>query len=301
MGYGAKRLMEIAAEKEAKKKERERIKQEKEKEKKRLKKIEHKKKLRQKQNRRAYLKRRKVILDERKAKGDEYGYFSVYITKNNKKVRFLGTSWWKLDAYKIFNDAVEGNHKKVLFPQTVYTNRKGRVHEALPIKYEILLVKKIMKEGEETVASFRDENGKFVDNIIVDWKDHVILDKADWYVEEKFGIYGYHPRKDKKTYSFILNELLLNNEDTGDNMRRIMVYNNKLIIQYLEDFDFVKCYDNEQCKTLYDKLQRDITSLKKKYIVFMGEVVPEFVSTWIDRFEEKTGWKRNVVFHGMTK
>ena len=80
-----------------------------------------------------------------------------------------------------------------------------------------------------------------------------------------------------------------------------MVYNNKLIIQYLEDFDFVKCYDNEQCKTLYDKLQRDITSLKKKYIVFMGEVVPEFVSTWIDRFEEKTGWKRNAVFHGMTK
>ena len=78
MGYGAKRLMEIAAEKEAKKKERERIKQEKEKEKKRLKKIEHKKKLRQKQNRRAYLKRRKVILDERKAKGDEYGYFSNF-------------------------------------------------------------------------------------------------------------------------------------------------------------------------------------------------------------------------------
>lgn len=291
MGYGAKRLAEIEAERKARREEKARIKKEKEEEKKRLKKIEHKKKLRQKQNRRAYKKRRKVELDRRKAIGDEYGFYSVYITKNRKKVRFVGTSWWKTDAYKIYNNAIEGNREKVMFPQTNATTRDGSTREVIPIKYEILLVKKT-KEDEDTVSALRDENGKFIDNVIVDWDNHVIVDKDDWFVEEKFGIYGHHPRKDKKTYSFILNNMLLNNEDIGEEMRRVMIYGNKLIIQYIDDFDFIKCYDNEQCKVLYDKLQTDILKFKKKYIVFMGEIVPELISKWIDRFEEKTGWSR---------
>ena len=54
-------------------------------------------------------------------------------------------------------------------------------------------------------------------------------------------------------------------------------------------------------KELYDKLQDDITKLKKKYIVFMGETVPESASKWLDKFEEKTGWKRNTLMHKSTK
>ena len=133
MPYGVKRMLEIEAERKKKREEKARLKKEKEEEKKRLKKIEHKKKLKQKQNKRAYAKRRKAQLDERKAIGDEYGYYSIYIAKNNKRVRFVGTSWWKTDAYKIFNNAIEGNRKKVLFPQTIYTNRKDGAHEGIKI------------------------------------------------------------------------------------------------------------------------------------------------------------------------
>ena len=294
--YGLKKLLEIEEERKKKREEKERIKKEKEEEKKRLKKIEHKKKLRKKQNRRAYLKRRKIELDKHKEMGDEYGYYSVYITKNHKRVRFVGTAWWKIDAYKIYKKAIEGNRKKTVFPQTIETNRKNGAHEATEVKYEILLVKKT-QDGDETIKSFRNEDGKFVDNIITDWENHVIIDKDDWYVEEKFGVYGFHPRKDKKTYTFILNNLLLNNEDVGDEMRRIMVYKNKVIIQYLEDFDFISCYDNNQARTMYDMLQRDITKLKKKYIVFMGETTSE---KWIDKLEDKTGWNRQSILHKTT-
>lgn len=49
-----------------------------------MKKIEHKKKLKQKQNKRAYAKRRKAQLDERNKRGDEWGYYSVYLTKDQK-------------------------------------------------------------------------------------------------------------------------------------------------------------------------------------------------------------------------
>ena len=287
MGYGLKRLLEIEEERKKRREEKERIKKEKEAEKRRLKKIEHKKKLKQKQNKRAYAKRRKAQLDERKKKGDEWGYYSVYLTKDQKRVRFVGTSWWKTDAYKIFTESIEKNRNKVKFPQTKY-------------KYEILLIKKT-NEDEDTVNSLRNEDGKFVENIITDWENHVIVDKSDWLVEEKFGIYGYHPRKQKKTYEFILNDLLLNNEDVGDEMRRVMVFKNKVIIQYLDDFDFITCYDNNQAKTLYDTLQDEITKLKKKFIVFMGEAVPDAASKWLDKFEEKTGINRKSLMHKSTK
>ena len=137
MGYGAKRLAEIAAERKAKKEEKERIKKEKEEEKKRLKKIEHKKKLRKKQNQRAYKKRRKEELDKRKSMGDEYAHYSVYITKNRKKIRFVGASWWKTDAYKIYNEAIERNRQKTKFKKTVFTTTKNGKTVTEDIKYEI--------------------------------------------------------------------------------------------------------------------------------------------------------------------
>ena len=300
MGYGAKRLAEIEAERKARREEKARIKKEKEEEKKRLKKIEHKKKLRKKQNQRAYKKRRQIELDKRKSMGDEYAYYSVYITKNRKKIRFVGTSWWKTDAYKIYNEAIERNRAKTKFKKTVFTTTKNGKTVTEDVKYEILLVKKT-NGNEETVSSFKNDIGKYVDNVIADWDNHVIVDKNEWFVEEGFHIYGYHPYKEKKTYNFILNNLLLENEDCGDEMRRIMVYKNHLIIHYLDDFDFITCYDVNHCERLYDMLQSDITKLKKKYIVYMGRVVPELTSSWIDKFEEKTGWNRYKLYHKTTK
>lgn len=298
MGYGLKRLLEIAAERAKKKEERERLKKEKEEAKKKQKKLEHKKKLKKKQNRRAYVKRRQVELDKRKKMGDEYGYYSVYITKNRKKVRFVGTAWWKSDAYKIYTEAIEKNRAKVKFPQTMCTTVKGNTHKAVPIKYEILLVKKT-KEDEDTVASFRNEDGKLVDNIVTDWENHLIIDKDDWFVEEKFIISGYHPIKQKKNYDFIL-KLLLDNEDVGDKMTRVMVFKHRLIIQYLDDFDFVTCLDNKQAKQLYDQLQEDIFKAKKKYIAFMGEAAHDTTSKWLDKLEEKTGQNRLSLRHKTT-
>lgn len=294
MGYGLKRLLELAEEKRKRKEEKERIKKEKEEEKLRLKKIKHQKMLKKKQNKRAYTKRRNKELEERRKNGDEYAWFSVYVTKNRKKVRFIGSSWWKNDAYQIYNNAIEKNRERIRFPKTEMFSRKDK--ENIKLNYEILLVKKV-QEGEETVAPIKNKEGRYVDNIISDLENHIIVDKDDWFVEEQFGVYGYHPYKQKKTYSFILNNLLFNKEDTGDEMRRIMVFRHRVIIQYLEDFDMISCKDNQQAKKLYDMLQDDVIKAKKKYIVFMGETVTEAASKWLDRLEDKTGQNRTSLLH----
>ena len=303
MGYGAKRLAEIEAERKARKKEKERLKKEKEKEKEREKKrkkaLKRKIKLKRLNSKRAYEKRRKARLELIKQTGDEHAYYTILVVKNNRKLRSVGRSWWKIKAYGIFNDAVEKNRQSVVFPRTVMTNRKNGQHDAQPLKYEILLVKKV-NEGEDTTSSFRNEEGKFIDNVITDWPGHVIVEKAEWLVEETFGVYGHHPSRDRKTYTFILENLILSSDDTADEMRRVMVFKNKVIIQYIDDFDFITCYDNKQAKTLYDRLETDVSRLKRKYIVFMGEAAKDTSTKWLDKFEDKTGWNRISLMHKST-
>ena len=294
--YGLKRRLEIEAERKRRKEEKARIKKEKEDEKKRIKKIEHLKKLRKKQNRRAYLKRRKAELEKRKENGDEFGYFSIYITKNKKRVKFLGCSWWKTDAYKIYNGAIEKNKSNTIFPKTYSTDRRKGSHTKKDLYYEIILVKKV-QDGEKTANSFRNKDGKFIESIITDWENHKIIDKHDWFLEETFAIYGYHPKKDRKTYSFIMNKFLVEQEDCADEMKKIMVFKNRVIIQYTDDFDFITCFDNKQARKLYDMLQKDAIRLKMKYVAFMGQTKS---TKWIDKIEEKTGWNRNSIIHKTT-
>lgn len=300
MPYSKKRLLEIKKERKERKKEKERLKKEKEKEKKkekeRLKSLKRKIKLKKKYNKKFNLLRKKKELARRNEMGDERGIYCIYITKNRKKVRYLGYSKWKTSAYAKYNDFIDRNRKKAVFPKTTETNRKNGSHETVGVKYEILLVKKA-DENEKTTNAFRNEYGKFVENIIEDWEGHIIVEKNDWFVEETFSVYGYHPIKERKTYSFILENLLLNDDDCGDDMKSVMVYKNRVIIQHVDDFDLITCYDSNQSKQMYDMFQKDVSKLGKKYIVFMGETNSP---KWIDKIEEKTGWNRISIIHKTT-
>lgn len=290
-----RRMNELAELRKKRKEERERKRKEREKEKKRQKSLARKKRIKKKCNRRYYLKVKAREEEELKARGDEKGIYTIIITQNRKRIRTIKTIYRKLEAYKFYNDMVEHNRKTVSFPKTTFN--KNRITE--PIKYEILLVKKV-KKGEDTTAMFKNEDGKYVENIVIWDGCRKMLEKNDWLVEEKFGVYGYHPFKDKKTYAFILNDLILGKVSGPDDMRRILLYKNRLIIQYLEDFDIVTCYDENESLNVYDKLQTDIEKLKVKYVVFMGKVSKASNSTWIDRIEEKTGWERHKLFHRNT-
>ena len=63
-------------------------------------------------------------------------------------------------------------------------------------------------EGQQ-INSFRNKSGKFIPNIIIDDENYTIIAKHEWLVEETFNVYGYHPVKDRKTFDFVLNEMVL--------------------------------------------------------------------------------------------
>lgn len=295
------RLKRERLEKERKRAEREEKKRQKEIEKKKKEKAMErrkataeirKKKRRSKENRRYYKKVRKVELDRRKKLGDVYAYHQIVIMQNNRKIKRLGVAWWLTGAYEKYNAAIEENRKNVKYPLAIteYTKKRGKeIRFAKEQKYEIMIIQKI-KSGSNSVSYLRDKHGKLTENVIVgDDGSHLIIAKDDWYMPETFHVYGYHPFKDRKPFDFILNNIVLNNV-SKDSIRRVFTFNNKVIIQYDLDFDFVICKNVKEAKRLYDALEK--YACDNKYVFFTGTLSREQSTMMLNKLEEKTGWSR---------
>ena len=287
-----KRMLEEKAERERKKAEKERIKKEKEEEKKRLKKIEHKKKLKKKQNQKYYKKVREQQLKEREEKGDKRTYHMVVIMKNYKRKQRIGASWWMTDAYEIYNNAIEENRRTIKFPIELHEGnekRQKKGERSIDAVYEIMILQRT-PDGQE-VSQFRNKKGKFVTNIIIDDQNYSIIAKDEWFVEETFNVFGYHPVKDRKTFDFILNEILLK-DVCKENSRRVFSFHNRVIIQYDTDIDIITCKTAADSKRLFSALRKSVDD--NKYIFFTEGVTSKNIATWVlNKLEEKTGWKRS--------
>lgn len=280
-------------ERERKKAEKEAEKKRKKVEKERLKKIAHKKKLKSAQNKRAYKKRRAVQLEERRKKHDKYAYYMVVVMKNQKRIKRIGTTWWKTDAYEIYNNAIEENESSIMCPVEISETTNGVAkngNSTIDMKYEIMIVEKVGEE-ENKVNKFKNEDGKFIDNVIVD-SDYKIIAKHNWMVEEKFNVYGFHPKKQRKDAHFILNEMLLK-DSCRDNVKRVFIYNNKLVIQYDSDFDFVICKTDKEADRLYEILEKRVNKPKKNKFILFTDKLNKHMTTWfLNEMEKKTGWTR---------
>lgn len=285
MGYGLKRMLEIKAERERKKAEREKIKAEKEKKKKEERKLARKKKLKKANNARAYAKRKAASDAYHNSMGDEKGSFSIYLMKNGKRIKFYGRRRYKVAALQMYHEILSENNDKVMFPKKLFKScSKIREH-----KYELVLVKKIDETEEDNVTLLRNEDGKFIENYLIDAPTHKILDKNDWLIEEMFHVYGFDPQKERKDFNYIYNNIILRDPSIYS---RVMVHNNKLIHHYDDDFDMVICKTTEQAIELYDKIEKMIDPKKHKTILFMGKLSGTMSSWIIDEIQKKTGWTR---------
>ena len=276
------------AEREAKKAEREKKRKEKEKEKLRLKRERHRKVVKSRQNRRYYKKVRAKRLKERAKNGDVYGYYMVLLMKNRQRIGKIGKAWWKTEAYRLFNDAIAANREDVKYPVKICES--GNSGKTWSNEYEIIIVQKVTDDVfKDKVTFIRDEHGKFIEHAIIDNDKYIILDKAEWYVDEKFNVYGYHPIKNRKTFKFILDNIVLKDLER-DTSRRIFTYKNKLVVQYDSDFDFVTCKTQEEAERLYDTIQSETDG--NPYLLFTGRLSKDMGRWFVDEMMEKTGWTR---------
>lgn len=287
MPYGLKRLLEIKAERQKRREEKARIKAEKEKAKLEERKKARSKRLLKKRNARKYAKRKKALDEYRKLMGDEKGTFSIYLMKNGKRVKFFGRKRFKNAAVELYHDLLRKNNEKIKFKQTIVKNYGKYVEN----KYELVLVKKLTPEESNNVTLLRNNNGKFIENYLVDAPTHKILDKNEWFIEETFNVYGFDPQKERKDFKFIYDNIILKPQTNA--YSRLFIYNNKLIHHYDDDFDMVRCKNTQQAVKLYDTIEKKIDKKKYPNIFFMGKLSGTSVEWVISEIQKKTGWTRN--------
>ena len=291
MPYGIKKLLEIEAERKKRREEKARIKAEKEKMKKEERKKARSKRLLKKRNARYYAKRKAAREEFHKSMGDEKGTFSIYLMKDGKRTKFFGYRRYKVAALQLYHEILQKNNEAVQFPQKyVKSSKKIKKHV-----YELVLVKKLDEDDTDNTTLLRNKDGKFIENYLVDAPSHKILDKNEWLIEETFHVYGFDPIKERKNFDYIYNNIILKNTSIYS---RILVYNNKLIHHYDDDFDMVICKSPSQAVELYDMIEKMIDTKKVPTIFFMGKISGS-MSTWIlNEIEKKTGWPRSkcVVF-----
>lgn len=280
-------------EKKRKEKEKRIAKKERKKEKKReenlIKRMKHKKHKKKIYNRRQYKKYRKKFLAQKKKEGDRYGFFRLFLTRNKVSIKYLGFSYWMNRSLKRMEEYINENRKDVLCPKLVtrssnekrHLYNKKRLH---PIKYEIVLVEKI-PEGENNERRFRNENGTFITNR-TNKPDYAIVTKMDWYIEEKYKVYGYNHLRDRKTCRWILDNIILKN-DCRNNVKRLFVYRNTLIVQYDSDFDMIICKSQFEAARLYEVIRKNV---KSKYILFTGKLARNLSYKMKQKIVDKTGW-----------
>lgn len=229
------------------------------------------------------------------ARGKRKAQYKIIITSHGLQIEFINCYQNIKDANKAFKKITSENDKNVIFP-IKYINHK-KIKEA---DYEILLLKRRERFDSKT-QKLRNEFGQFVDHIIDNDDDWIIIDKSDYKKEESFWVFGFHPKHQRKDFLFILTNFFVRESNNNDLYKRILIYKNKLLIQYDNNIEIIICKCIPDTVRLYSELEEKCEKLKIKNVFFSG-----FVSNIIrDKIEQiimdKTGWNQLKVRRSSTR
>lgn len=212
--------------------------------------------------------------------------YRIIITKNNKKkkVLFNGTeiSFARKKYFK-FKDT-----NKVLFSREHIAYKKVK-----PVQYELLLVKEW--EKGDNAFSGRDYMGRNIEILDIN-KEWTILEKCDYYFEEKFTVFGLNYRL---TSIEIIKHILLK-KHSEILVKQVNYINNKLLIHQNNDFDIIVCKCEKDCKKLYNILKDFYKKNNLNSIMFTGKITNNKKNIY-KIIKEKTGWDEFKLYRTKSK
>ena len=226
--------------------------------------------------------------------------FKIILARNGKQTKYLGTFKNIKDCYTRYKELYEENENEIVFPVR-YINGKDKIREAV----DEIIILKLKEEIDSDVTMLRNEYGEFVPHTAIDKyteesrfgkrnnREWVIFDKHPWYVEESFWLYGKNPRRDRKDFNYIYEQLIGRFRGHKEICSRVIVYRNKLISDYGQDMDIVFCKNESDANRLYTELEDRAIKEKMKCIIWSGQVNDrQNASYWLDRLQRKTNFNR---------
>jgi hypothetical protein len=218
--------------------------------------------------------------------------FKIIKCSFNKQVEFIGIFHNLIEIEQVKKEIIKRNDE-VIFPKTYVNNNTTKNHyNSLLIKNEYLILERIETSSSSSTPKLTNEFGKYIEHTTNSdiWK---IYDKLPCVEEESFWVYGYHPKRERKTFKWIYENLLINTLLETSSLLRIFIYKNKIFFRQNDGyFDFVVCKNISDTIKMYNKLIEWCNQNKIKKCFFTGEVqtCSERGKLLIKDLQEKTGW-----------
>lgn len=222
-------------------------------------------------------------------------FYHIILTNHGKQLRDLYFTHSEALVNKRFNAMLKEN-KKVVFPMR-YNNHEHVMKEC---DYELIIIKG-KDEFDNDVQKIRDEYGKFIYYESSD-EDWIIYDRANYNIEETFWVYGYHPRIQRKDFNWIFDTFIEKDAKNKYVFKSVVVYKNKLLIDYNGKLEMVICKNKSDCVRMYNMIEKKSMERKHKNVAFMGDIADsKYKKMWMDRIRELTHWNDKKIERSSTR
>lgn len=283
--YLKRKHAEMRARELEERKEKEKIKKKKEKEKqkeyRRIQKIKAKNKAKRIEKDRKRLLKHPIWIYNQKP-------YKVYLSLNGHSCKNGNLGRYKtLEEAKDRVKELKKEEENIIFERLSKTYPDG----TMELNYEYVIFKDLRNDEAKPIY-LKNEYGKYVEhNVYSKGRNYEIVEKCPAKIEDTFWVFGYDPRKDRKTFAWIFNNILNEGFSGPYDMKRIYLYHNKVIFRN----------DNNEIDIIISKTARDAVRYyntlqkysKKGPYLFMGAVTTK--SALCESLEkllvEKTGWE----------
>lgn len=214
--------------------------------------------------------------------------YHIITTNNGVQLKDVYTAVSVSSGLKKMKELQEEYNKDVKFPVRFTSSHKEKTFTECD--YRLMLIKKRMP-GDDKVGKIKNEYGKYVD-CLTDNDNWVFIDELPYYVEETFWVYGYNPKCQRKTFDFIIEELVTSDARDKYFLKQIAVFRNKLLISSTNHLDMVICKNHYDSVRLYNEIESVVSERNMKYVTFAGDINMKTLSfkIWYDKIKKLTNW-----------
>ena len=162
---------------------------------------------------------------------------------------------------------------------------------SFPIKYK----------GDKDVTLILDQTGSF-HQYQTNEENWMVVDKAQYNIEETFWVYGYHPKLQRKSFSWIWGAFVEPVRADRSKFVSMLVYKNKVLFDINGSLEMVICKNKRDAVRLFNTIEDKANNEKIRRIACMGDICQSsYKREWVDRIQELTGWDRKKIGRASTR